>query len=85
MNLAGKRLRPVRRNMATEDFADLELPYYFGGRGRDIAYDLEEVDTGKIVHRGQTEREEYAEGFFHEMWKRPHDPNGTQDCRCLAR
>jgi hypothetical protein len=35
-----------------------ELPFLFGGRGRDVAFDLEDVDTGEIVKRGLTEREE---------------------------
>lgn len=54
--LAGKRLRPVYRS---ERSCWPEGPaIVFGGRGRDVAYDLEDVDSGQIVKRGKTEREE---------------------------
>jgi hypothetical protein len=55
--LAGRRLRPVYRN-ERKDGRLPEMPFVFGGRGRDVAYDLEDVDTGEIVRRGKTEREE---------------------------
>jgi hypothetical protein len=57
--IAGKRIRPVYRNEGGRRLGDQELPFRFGGHGRDVAYDLEDVDTGEIVRRGLTEREEF--------------------------
>lgn len=58
MILAGRRLRPVFRSKGIQIPDDLELPYRFGGRGRDVAFDLEDVARGEIVKLGLTEREE---------------------------
>lgn len=52
-----KRVRPVYRNDAPKPPGEQKLPFIFGGRGRDVAYDLEDVDTGEIERR-PTEREE---------------------------
>ena len=57
-DLAGKKLRPVYRNEGSLRPGEQEIPYRFEGRGRDVAYDLEDIDTGEIVKRGKTEREE---------------------------
>lgn len=61
MSLAGRRVRPVYRNEGSMRLRDQELPFVFGGRGRDVAYDLEDVDTGEIARVGITERAEVAE------------------------
>lgn len=57
-SIAGKHVRPVYRNEGSMKPGEQELPFYFAGRGRDVAYDLEDVDSGKIVRRGLTERQE---------------------------
>lgn len=63
-SLAGKRLRPVYRNeRPSSPGMGGELPFLFGGRGRDVAFDLQDVDTGEIVRRGKTEREELEKRF----------------------
>jgi len=36
------------------------LPAVFGGRGLDVAFDTYDADTGELVSRGQTEREEFG-------------------------
>lgn len=68
-NLAGKRVRPVYRNEGPGTFGAQEMPFVFGGRGRDVAFDLQDVDTGKIA-AALTEREDLrlALGILHK-WR----------------
>lgn len=54
----------VRRRVAPNPLHPLDgrrhLPAVFGGRGLDVAYDEYDADTGELINRGQTEREEFG-------------------------
>lgn len=61
-----RRVYPVYRNEAGDSaaaafdpMAELAPPEY--GRGMDVAYDTHDADTGELVERGRTPREEMQE------------------------